>query len=184
MTGRNVSSHCPERASASAHARQIRACASQCPSITNMSLDASSQNNFDHTHETVAAENSDAHVQMNHLRLRTCDWTQRPKPLRRTKREIICTSDLYRRALVQRKHAHKFNCTGTAKTTDIEVSEQRASSYVTRRPSRNMSQLLINTGKGIERNQIESNGKPSRRSPLRDYFSANLVCILNETIYY
>ena len=100
---------------------------------------------------------------MNHLRLRTCDWTQRPKPLRRTKREIICTSDLYRRALVQRKHAHEFNCTGTAKTTDIEVSEQRASSYVTRRPSRNMSQLLINTGKGIERNQIESKGE--RHSP-------------------
>ena len=100
---------------------------------------------------------------MNHLRLRTCDWTQRPKPLRRTKREISRTSDLYRRALVQRKHAHEFNCTGTAKTTDIEVSEQRVSSYVTRRPSRNMSQLLINTGKGIERKQIESKGQ--RHSP-------------------
>ena len=100
---------------------------------------------------------------MNQLRLHTCDWTQRPKPLRRTKREIICTSDLYTRALVQRKQAHEFNCTGTAKTTDIEVSEQRVSSYVTRRPSRNMSQLLINTGKGIERKQIESKGE--RHSP-------------------
>ena len=111
----------------------------------------------------MAAQNSDEHVQMNHLRLRTCDWTQRPKPLRRTKREISRTSDLYRRALVQRKHAHEFNCTGTAKTTDIEVSEHRASSYVTRRPARNMSQLLINTGKGIERKQIESKGE--RHSP-------------------
>ena len=100
---------------------------------------------------------------MNHLRLRTSDWTQRPKPLRRTKREISRTSDLYRRALVQRKHAHEFNCTGTAKTTDIEVSEQRVSSYVTRRPSRKMSQLLINSGKGIERKQIES--KSERHSP-------------------
>ena len=96
---------------------------------------------------------------MNHLRLRTCDWTQRLKPLRRTTREISRTSNLYTRPLVQRKLAHEFNCTGTAKTIDIEVAEQKVISYVTRRPSSNMSQLLLNTGKGIQRKQIQSKGE-------------------------
>ena len=47
-----------------------------------MSLDATCHSTADNTHETDATPNDYAHDEVNHLGRRTCDWTQRLKPLK------------------------------------------------------------------------------------------------------
>ena len=96
MTGRNVSRHCRQRARDSRQARQVWACPGQPPGTSHFCLDATSeathlpldatyQASADNAHETAASQDSYGHAQVNHLGLRTCDWTQRLKPLPTTR---------------------------------------------------------------------------------------------------
>ena len=45
---------------------------------------------------------------------------------------------------------------------DIEVAAKKVINYVTSRPSNKVSQIRTNTGKGMQRRHIQSNGQRDR----------------------
>ena len=80
VAGRNVSSHCRQRARDSLYTRHLWVCPGESPGTSHLSLGATSQATADNAHETVATQDSYGPVLVKHLGLRTCDWTQRHKP--------------------------------------------------------------------------------------------------------